>query len=80
MIRTLSMQERGLFMDEFIKLLDKNLEYLNHKIIDDTIYIYVASIRKEVSCPFCGHMSLKTHSTYERSFQDLPIQGKKVKI
>ncbi|WP_181870591.1 transposase family protein [Hafnia paralvei] len=67
-------------MDEFIKLLDKNLEYLKHKIIDDTIYIYIASTRKEVSCPFCGHISSKAHSTYERSFQDLPMQGKKVKI
>lgn len=67
-------------MDEFIKLLDKDLKYLNHEIIDDTIYIYIASTRSEVPCPFCGQISTKTHSTYERSFQDLPIQGKKVKM
>lgn len=67
-------------MDEFIKLLDKDLEYISHIIIKDTIYIYVASKRKEVQCPFCGHMSTQVHSTYERSFQDLPMQGKKVKI
>lgn len=67
-------------MDEFIKLLDKDLQYLSHNIIDDTIYIYVTSTRNEVICPFCGHKSSKTHSTYERRFQDLPIQGKKVQI
>ncbi len=67
-------------MDEFIKLLDANLEYINHKIIGDTIYINVISNRKEVQCPFCGHMSSQVHSTYERSFQDLPMQGKKVVI
>jgi transposase len=67
-------------MDEFIKLLDKDLKYLHHKIIDDNIYIYVVSTRNEVQCPFCGQMTTQTHSTYERSFQDLPIQGKKVKI
>lgn len=67
-------------MDEFIKLLDKDLKYLTHEIVDDTIYIHIESIRNEVQCPFCGHMSSQVHSTYERSFYDLPIQGKKVKI
>lgn len=39
-------------MDEFIKLLDNELKYLTHKIIDDTVYIYIASTRQEVQCPF----------------------------
>lgn len=67
-------------MDEFIKLLDENLDYLEHKIMDDTIIIFVASNRKEVACPYCGEKSFRVHSTYDRSFQDLPIQGKKVKV
>ncbi len=67
-------------MDEFIKLLDKNLEYVNHEIVNDTCYITVISNCKEVKCPFCGQISSKVHSTYERTFQDLPIQGKKVTI
>lgn len=67
-------------MNELITLLDKDLKYLSHEIIDDTIYIYITSTRSEIPCPFCGHISTKTHSTYERSFQDLPIQGKKVKM
>lgn len=67
-------------MNEFIKLLDKNLEYVSHEIIDNTVYIHVVSNRKEVICPHCKCSSSKTHSHYERSFQDLPIQGKKVKV
>lgn len=65
-------------MEEIVKHLDKNLQYVKHEIIEDTIYIYVISERDEMICPFCGSPSSKTHSHYERSFQDLPIQGKKV--
>lgn len=67
-------------MDEFIKMLDINLDYINHEIIEDTCYITVVSNREEVKCPFCGQSSTKAHSSYERTFQDLPIQGKKVII
>lgn len=65
-------------MDKFIKLLDKNLDYVNYEIINEICYITVVSNRKEIKCPFCGQTSGKVHSTYERTFQDLPIQGKKV--
>lgn len=67
-------------MDEIVKMLDEHLEYLIHKIIGDTIFINVVSNRDAVICPYCGIPSSKVHSRYERSFQDLPIQGKKVKI
>lgn len=67
-------------MNEFVKLLDENLEYVHHEFIEDTIYIYVISNRKEVVCPFCGKPSTKVHSHYKRSFQDLPLLGKKVVI
>lgn len=65
-------------MDEFIKLLDANLEYVSHEIIEDTVFIRVVSIREEIVCPFCGQPSSKTHSQYDRSFQDLPMQAMKV--
>ena len=65
-------------MEELIKLLDHNLLYVGHEIISDTIYIHVISEREEVICPFCGKPSSRVHSHYERSFQDLPVQGKKV--
>lgn len=67
-------------MDEFIKMLDENLDYLRHEILSDTVIIHVTSNRKEVQCPYCGGISNKIHSTYERSFQDLPIMGKKCKL
>lgn len=60
-------------MEEFIKLLDENLEYISHEIKGDTIYINVKSIREQVQCPFCGHFSSRVHSSYSKSFQDLPI-------
>lgn len=67
-------------MNEIVKLLDTNLKYLDHTVVDDTIYIFVESLLDTVTCPFCGTLSNKRHSTYQRSFQDLPIQGKKVEI
>jgi transposase len=67
-------------MDNLIKLLDKNLEYIEHKIIEDTIYITVRSVKEYVYCPYCCTPSNKVHSIYKRSFQDLSIQGFKVMI
>lgn len=67
-------------MDEFIKELDLNLDYLEHEITADEVIIYVASNRKAYRCPYCGSTSTRVHSCYEKSFQDLPIMGKKTKI
>lgn len=67
-------------MNNIIKFLDNNLEYLTHEIIEDTIYITVVSNRTSVKCPYCSKESKKLHSYYTRSFQDLPIQDKKVII
>jgi transposase len=67
-------------MDEIIKMLDKNLDYSSHEFINDVYYIKVQSNRKKVICPFCNTESNNPHSFYKRSFQDLPIQGKKVTI
>ncbi|SMR92818.1 zinc-finger of transposase IS204/IS1001/IS1096/IS1165 [Caldicellulosiruptor bescii] len=51
-----------------------------YEIIDDTIYIYVKSKNSQATCPYCNQSSNKIHSYYSRSFQDLPIQDKKVVI
>ncbi len=64
-------------MDELIKLLDKNLEYINHEVIEDTIYIKIKSTKEKAYCPDCNTVSKRIHSRYQRSFQDLPISGKK---
>ena len=65
-------------MYEIVKLIDENLEYLRHEIAEEIYNIYVISSRKEVRCPYCGSVSSRVHSHYEKRFQDLPIQGKKV--
>ena len=67
-------------MEELVKLLDESLEYIEHEIFDGIIYIQVASIHESAFCPYCGTESHRIHSRYERRFQDLPIQGKKVEI
>lgn len=69
-------------MNEFVKLLDNNLQYIEHEIDakNKFCYIYVTSIRLEAACPFCGGTSTKVHSKYQKSFQDLPMQGYKVII
>ena len=67
-------------VDELIKLLDKNLNYISHTIEDETIYIHVKSNRANCYCPDCNSPSKRVHSKYERSFQDLPIIGKKTII
>ena len=67
-------------MNELIKLLDENLECIKFEIMDDMIIFHVISIRDEAECPYCGWISSRVHSKYVRSFQDLPIQDKKVKI
>ena len=65
-------------MDEFIKLLDKDYELVHCQMKDKAIIFHIQSSRKELTCPLCGSKSMRTHSTYERKIQDLPIQEKKV--
>jgi len=67
-------------MDEFVKMLCSELEYVKHEIESDLIKIYVKSNRREAKCPYCEEMGRRKHSHYERRFRDLPIQGKKVEI
>ena len=54
----------------FIKLLDENLECVNCRVKDTKIIITAKSIRKEVVCPYCGSISSRTHSVYQREIQD----------
>lgn len=67
-------------MDELIKLLDSGLSLVKYEIAGDIIKLYVASEKTELKCPYCNTISTRIHSYYDRSFQDLPIQGKKTLI
>ncbi|ALS78627.1 hypothetical protein AUO94_08110 [Planococcus kocurii] len=67
-------------MEELMTLLDEHLSCSGIDISDDIIRFSVISTRKECVCPSCQQTSSRVHSRYSRSFQDLPIQDKKVII
>jgi len=67
-------------LSEIVILPDERLQYVFHKIEDRAIRIRAQSVCAEAKCPFCGEVSNKVHSHYLRVLQDLPIQGKKVKL
>ena len=71
---------KGVKVKELIELLDKDLAYTGHELSGDHFTIYTCSNREEAICPYCKKASSRIHSTYSRSFQDLPIQGKKTYI
>lgn len=64
-------------MDKFIKLLDTAIDYVSHKLLDDTIIIRVMSNKTKLYYPYCRYRSSKRHISYEHSFQDFLIMGKK---
>jgi len=59
---------------------DERLRYVSHEEEGPTLRIYVESVSLEAECPHCGKASKKVHSRYLRKLQDLPIQGKKVRL
>jgi len=67
-------------VDEFVKLLSPELEYVSHETDQNLMRIYVQSNRTEARCPYCATTGKGVHSHYERRFRDLPMQGKKVEI
>ncbi|MCJ8172683.1 transposase family protein [Clostridium botulinum] len=67
-------------MDEIIKLLDKNFEYIKHEIYNNIMDVHVQLCNNKPKCSYCHQVSNKTHSIHVRKLQDLPIQGIKVII
>lgn len=59
---------------------DERLSYVSHESNETDIQIHVKSVSTEARCPYCKKKSSKVHSHYIRKIQDLPIQGKKVKL
>lgn len=67
-------------MKEYIKTLDKNLKYVKHELVDDTYYIYCETKTKEFKHP---EKDIKTKSVkhrYTRNVDDIPFNGKKVRL
>lgn len=67
-------------MEDLVELLDPHLVYESHVLIDNRLDIHVSSSRLQATCPYYGKPSSKIHSLYNKSFQYLPVQGKKVMI
>ena len=65
-------------MKGFITALDPNYQLDKYHIKNNVAVFYISSKMSEVKCPYCGTLSSKVHSSYEREIQDLPMQGKKV--
>jgi transposase len=67
-------------MEELLTLPDKHLQEIVVTTEKNVITIEVESTRSGAKCPYCGKRSEKVHSHYQRILNDLPIQGKKVKL
>ncbi|MCR4695304.1 MAG: transposase family protein [Pseudobutyrivibrio sp.] len=65
-------------METIINDLDINYKLIRYRNKVDTIVFEIANKATEVKCPYCGAVSSRVHSTYQREIQDLPIQNKKV--
>lgn len=62
-------------MQELLALLDKDLVYDGHEMVDGGFVIKAHSGNPVCKCRYCGKESSSVHSVYQRSVQDLPIQG-----
>lgn len=60
-------------MKKFIDALDPNYQLDKYHIKDNVAVFYISSKMNEVQCHYCGALSSKVHSTYEREIQDLPM-------
>jgi len=67
-------------MDEFIKMLSENYKLLDTKIHEAQILFEIASAKVDCTCPFCGSVSSRIHSIYQREIQDLPLHNKQTML
>ena len=67
-------------INDMITLPEEHLQYISHESDGANLKIHIKSTNTEAICPYCGTASNKIHSRCTRTLQDLPIQGKKVKL
>ena len=67
-------------MQEYIEMLSPNLRYKSKKESTNSITFLVESTVLAPICPYCGEPSERCHSRYKKSFDDLPLNNKKVTI
>ena len=54
----------------------ERLQCIDYKLKNDKIILLAKSSKKSVCCPYCGCISDKVHSEYQREIQDIPMQDK----
>lgn len=74
------MYKEGTFMQEYINMLSHNLKYISKNEDNNSIIFLVESTVKSPICPYCGTPSSRCHSKYKKSFDDLPLNNKKVTV
>ena len=57
-------------MKDFITALDPNYQLDKYHIKNNVAVFYISSKMSEVKCPYCGTLSSKVHSSYEREIQE----------
>lgn len=67
-------------MQEYISELSDNLKLVSVEKCKDRYVFLVESKLENVTCPYCGKSSSKCHSKYFKSFDDIPLNGKRVTI
>lgn len=74
------MYKEGTFMQDYINMLSHNLKYISKNEDNNSIIFLVESTVKSPICPYCGTPSSRCHSKYKKSFDDLPLNNKKVTV
>lgn len=64
-------------MEEFVRELGEDFCLDDYIIEDSEVIFKISSAKLEMRCPYCGELSRKVHSIYQREVQDLPLQNKK---
>ena len=67
-------------MQDYINMLSSNLRYISKEENEKGIKFLVESTVDSPICPYCGIPSNRCHSKYKKSFDDLPLNNKKVTI
>ncbi len=69
-----------MIMKEYIKELDSNLKYMRYELKDDTYYIYCETKTKKFKHPNKNITTKSVKHRYDRLVDDIPFNGKKVKL
>jgi len=67
-------------MQKYIDMLSTQLRYIDLTIEENIIIFDVESAIEAPVCPYCGEPSNKKHSSYKKSFMDIPLNNMKVLI